>query len=61
MLKHMMNPARSLGPALVSGIWTEQWIYVFAPLVGAAIGATIYQLLREPAATSSRNSNENAA
>lgn len=46
-----MNPARSLGPALVSGVWTAQWIYVLAPLLGAAIGACVYQLLREPAAT----------
>lgn len=43
-----MNPARSLGPALVSGTWTSQWIYVVGPIIGAAIGATIYQLIRRP-------------
>lgn len=43
-----MNPARSLGPALVAGIWTDQWIYVFAPLIGASLGAVAYQLVREP-------------
>lgn len=43
-----MNPARSLGPALVAGIWRDQWVYVLAPLLGAAIGAGIYQLLRTP-------------
>jgi glycerol uptake facilitator-like aquaporin len=41
-----MNPARSLGPALVSGTWTDQWIYVVAPLVGAALGALLYRWIR---------------
>ena len=46
-----MNPARSLGPALVSGETASLWLYVFAPLCGAAIGAVAYQLVRgwEPA------------
>jgi MIP family channel proteins len=43
-----MNPARSLGPALVSGTWTDQWIYVVGPLLGAALGAVIYQLISRP-------------
>ncbi len=42
-----MNPARSLGPALVSFTWTDQWVYVLAPLVGAALGALVYRLLRD--------------
>ncbi len=41
-----MNPARSLGPALVAGALGEQWIYVLAPVIGAALGAWIYQFLR---------------
>jgi MIP family channel proteins len=41
-----MNPARSLGPALVSGELGSLWIYLLAPLVGAALGAIAYQLLR---------------
>ena len=41
-----MNPARSLGPALVSGDLQSLWIYLTAPLLGAAIGAVAYQLLR---------------
>ena len=43
-----MNPARSFAPALVSSIWTNQWIYWLAPIIGATIGATLYELLREP-------------
>lgn len=43
-----MNPARSLGPSLVAGIWEHQWIYWLAPVVGAIIGAVVYQWIREP-------------
>lgn len=42
-----MNPARSLGPALVSLTWTAQWVYVCAPLVGAVAGALLYRWIRE--------------
>jgi MIP family channel proteins len=41
-----MNPARSFGPALVSGQWSEFWVYVAGPLLGAAGGAFAYQLVR---------------
>jgi aquaporin NIP len=42
-----MNPARSFGPALASGTWTDFWIYVAGPVVGAALGAFGYQFIRE--------------
>jgi MIP family channel proteins len=41
-----MNPARSLGPALASGELADLWIYLTAPVVGAALGALAYQLVR---------------
>jgi aquaporin NIP len=41
-----MNPARSFGPALVSGTWTDFWVYVAGPVLGAALGALAYQLIR---------------
>ena len=41
-----MNPARSLGPALVSGDLSSLWIYLLAPLVGASLAALAYQVLR---------------
>jgi aquaporin NIP len=43
-----MNPARSFGPSLIAGVWENQWIYWLAPILGAMIGATLYQWLREP-------------
>jgi MIP family channel proteins len=42
-----MNPARSLGPALVSGELASLWIYLTAPFLGAAVGAVAYQLVRD--------------
>jgi MIP family channel proteins len=41
-----MNPARSLGPALVSGVTGDLWIYLSAPVAGALLGALAYQLVR---------------
>ncbi len=41
-----MNPARSLGPALVSGELSDLWIYVVGPVVGALLGAVGYRLVR---------------
>jgi aquaporin NIP len=43
-----MNPARSLGPALVAGDYADLWIYFVGPLLGAALGALTYQALRTP-------------
>ena len=41
-----MNPARSLGPALVLGATTNLWLYLVAPCVGAVAGAWAYRLIR---------------
>jgi aquaporin Z len=42
-----VNPARSLGPAVVVGDWAlaQVWLFWVAPLMGAAIGALIYSWL----------------
>ena len=41
-----MNPARSLGPALVLGDWTSWWAYLLGPLIGALIAVGFAQILR---------------
>jgi aquaporin NIP len=41
-----MNPARSFGPALVSGEWRDYWVYLAGPVIGAAAGALAYQFVR---------------
>jgi len=41
-----MNPARSIGPALVSGNLHALWLYILAPLVGASVGGLAYQFVR---------------
>ena len=41
-----MNPARSLGPAIVAGETGSLWVYIVAPLAGAAVGALTYQIVR---------------
>ncbi len=46
-----VNPARSIGPALVSAIagnadpLSSLWVFIVGPLVGAAIAALVYKLL----------------
>jgi len=41
-----MNPARSLGPAVVSGDLHAVWLYLVAPIAGAALAALTYQVIR---------------
>jgi aquaporin Z len=41
-----MNPARSFGPALVTGDFSTYWVYLAGPLVGAAVAVAIAVLLR---------------
>jgi aquaporin Z len=43
-----MNPARSFGPALVSGTWSDQWIYVVGPVLGALLAVAAYKAMTSP-------------
>jgi Major intrinsic protein len=40
-----MNPARSFGPALISGAWEAHWVYWFAPILGALLAAYFWKIL----------------
>ncbi len=40
-----VNPARSLGPALVGNEWGDFWIYLTAPMIGGVLGALIHGIL----------------
>lgn len=42
-----MNPARSLGPALVSGHTEHLWLYLTAPIVGALLAVISCKLVKE--------------
>src|SRR5689334_11954469 len=43
-----MNPARSLGPALVLGDWTSWWAYLVGPVAGAVVAVGFAYVLRGP-------------
>jgi len=43
-----MNPARSFGPALVSGDWSAYWVYVAGPVLGALCALGCAWILRGP-------------
>lgn len=53
-----MNPARSLGPALIGGTWTALWVYLIAPPIGAVLAALCYRWLRLNSLPSSHSSTQ---
>jgi glycerol uptake facilitator-like aquaporin len=64
-----LNPARSLGPAIVSARLDDAWIYVAGPLIGATVAVAITWLLHgserdgdeDEAATGDRGKNASAS
>lgn len=51
------NPARSLGPAVVGGVWTAHWLYWAAPILGMFVAMRGYDFLR-PAGSRVGSSDE---
>ena len=45
-----VNPARSIGPAVWVGGWALQqiWLFIVAPLIGGAVAAAVYKIIRIP-------------
>ncbi len=45
-----VNPARSLGPALLAGgdALGDLWVFIVGPFVGAALAAVVYKFLEDP-------------
>ncbi|KAM6038946.1 LOW QUALITY PROTEIN: aquaporin-4-like [Theristicus caerulescens] len=46
-----MNPARSLGPAIVTGIWDDHWVYWLGPVMGAVLAGLSYEFVFAPGAS----------
>ncbi|KAM9368242.1 aquaporin-2-like [Phaethornis superciliosus] len=46
-----MNPARSLGPAIVTGIWDDHWVYWLGPVLGAVLAGFSYEFILAPSAS----------
>jgi glycerol uptake facilitator-like aquaporin len=42
-----LNPARSFGPALITGNFNFHWIYWVAPIIGGLIAAGVYKGLHK--------------
>lgn len=53
-----MNPARSLAPAVVSGNLAALWIYLTAPLLGAAIGVACCRMVHPSGCCAGDNTEE---
>ncbi|XP_021981655.1 probable aquaporin NIP7-1 isoform X2 [Helianthus annuus] len=52
-----MNPARSLGPAIVSYNYQSLWIYLTAPTLGAICGAFMLRMLKPCGSLTSSSSS----
>ena len=47
-----VNPARTIGPAIIGGVWTDFWIYIVGPFAGALLGWLGFRLFHTEAVES---------
>lgn len=43
-----MNPARTLGPAVILGAWRNHWVYWVGPLAGGVVAGGLYKIGLRP-------------
>ena len=43
-----LNPARSLGPALLAGSLRVYWVYVIGPLIGSVAAVSLFMIVSHP-------------
>jgi aquaporin Z/aquaporin NIP len=53
-----VNPARSLGPMIVAGKFTDWWVYVTAPFAGGVLAAALYDRVLRAGATPTTRTGE---
>ncbi|XP_063063730.1 aquaporin-4 [Engraulis encrasicolus] len=46
-----MNPARTLGPAIITGIWEHHWVYWIGPVLGAVLAGVSHEFFFAPSAS----------
>ena len=55
-----MNPARSLGPAIASNTLEHLWLYLTAPIIGAALAVPAHRMLKENDAADAQSNRVDA-
>ncbi|XP_076133111.1 aquaporin-4 [Alosa pseudoharengus] len=46
-----MNPARTLGPAIITGVWEYHWVYWIGPVLGAILAGVSHEFFFAPSAS----------
>ncbi|XP_051518854.1 aquaporin-4-like [Xyrauchen texanus] len=46
-----LNPARSLGPAIILGYWEHHWVYWIGPILGAVLAGVSHEFIFAPSAS----------